>query len=142
MREIKFRGWHSATNEMYLAERFSTEHLYISSLGSVVFGDDKLVVHESNWVLMQYTGLKDKNGKEIYEGDVLSSPHFADATGRNHTLKHSVEWSERFHGWFLLSCSSKDPDDGSIQMFVAKKCGEISVIGNIHDNPELLTKRD
>lgn len=87
--------------------------------------------------LLEYTGLKDKNGVEIFESDVLSSPHFVDAAGRKHTLNHLVEWSDKLHGWFLLSCQSKNPEDGSIQLFVAQN-SEMSVIGNLHQNPDLI----
>lgn len=77
-------------------------------------------------VLMQYTGLKDKNGKEIYEGDILHSAneghcqvHYDDFYGCWATQFKEAECEE------LLGNSLKDY--------------QLEVIGNIYENPELLT---
>lgn len=69
-------------------------------------------------VLMQYTGLEDKNGKEIYEGDILYVPGFG-----NHELKYEDG---------LYVCEVR-----GVNQAMAEQC---EVIGNIYENPELLTK--
>lgn len=72
--------------------------------------------------LMQYTGLKDKNGKEIYEGDIVSGwkdSHWHD--GKDRVLKE-VEWTDELAGFNIIQ----------IEM---RTC---EVIGNIYENPELL----
>ena len=72
MREIKFRFFNKAINQMlpirsiYFNEPTMGDGLSVNDgLSMIGMGD-----------LMQYTGLKDKNGKEIYEGDILSSPTY------------------------------------------------------------------
>lgn len=72
----------------------------------------------------QYTGLKDKNGTRIFEGDILRFPYPS-----NQNI-YSVMWSG---GSFVR----KDPD-GYYLSLNALNCDEYEVIGNIHDNPELL----
>lgn len=69
--------------------------------------------------LMQYTGLKDKNGKEIYEGDVVQ-PY---SNGTNFV----VEWWHS--GWYLVL------ENRHSMLYTI---GRPEVIGNIHENPELL----
>lgn len=87
--------------------------------------------------LMQFTGLTDKNGVEVFEGDILEQYHFTDVNGKIHTILHRVVWSEKYAGWLCLNCKSNDENDGSCQFFVYAKT-PFSVIGNIYQNPELL----
>ena len=75
-------------------------------------------------VPLQYTGLKDKNGKEIYEGDLVSLI----ATGSRVDVAE-VKWSEA--GWWAVY-----QNDATRRLYPANIQGE--VIGNIHENPELL----
>jgi uncharacterized phage protein (TIGR01671 family) len=123
-REIKFRAWVTQTflapfvNESYMAVQGDPD---IETLKSFMhhYGDEEK--------LMQYTGLKDKNGKEIYEGDVVHFFRFlADKSG----FIGEVYFE---NGQFLLrpsitiiDCRLSDHD--------------CEVIGNIFENPELLSK--
>lgn len=148
MREIKFRAWDKSINSMMDVGEIHYCHGGMkvcgtgASIGNGWATEANGFKHDCDVVLMQYTGLKDKNGEEIYEGDILSSPHFLDAGGRQHILKHSVEWSDKFFGWFLLNCGSRDRDNGSIQLFVGAKYGQLEIIGNIYENPELMEVSD
>ena len=74
----------------------------------------------------QSTGLKDKNGKEIYEGDIA----FCKQCNENHVIK----WSEN------AACFDSWQSDGSCCVWFGESHEEINytVIGNIHENPELL----
>ena len=81
----------------------------------------------------QYTGLKDKSGKEIYEGDIIGC--------HNPNIKHLIFFNEK-QGRFMAALN------GDIENYFIGVCGlddsrwnaSKEVIGNIHDNPELLTK--
>ena len=85
----------------------------------------------------QYTGLKDANGVDVYEGDIVEQYHFTGSTGKGYSIFHRVVWSEKYGGWFCLNCTSNDENDGSCQFWVYNKTPFI-VAGNIYQNPELL----
>jgi len=108
-REIKFRAW---TGSVF---RSWEDIKKVTGFHHWLFGEEKRVV------LMQYTGLKDKNGKEIYEGDILY--------GTNPNGMHNCVWEcvslENFHHY--------QETEEAINEY-----GNIEVIGNIYENPELL----
>ena len=101
----------------------TAEHLVLNAKGDCVE-----VVH-----LCRYTGLKDKDGKdgkEIYEGDIISFVVF-DCFGNDRQYKGVVRWSDF---GFVVEVSDDSFDLG----WVAAKQDVLKVIGNIHDNPELM----
>lgn len=65
MREIKFRAWCNIENKMY-------QKFYVEDHLKFAFMDELISSAQERYILMQYTGLKDKNGVEIYEGDVVN----------------------------------------------------------------------
>ena len=134
MREIKFRAWHKERQKM-----LSVFDINFRTPATVQVLNDKYELYNELFdcvEIMQFTGLKDVNGVDIYEGDILSSPHFD-----NKVLTHMVIWSDRYNGWFLDNLSSNEIySEGSVQMWVAMKSGSYKVIGNIHQNPELLER--
>ena len=87
-----------------------------TSYGQITYRGDKL----KDIVLMQCTGLKDKNGKLIYEGDIVKD---------NYEALHYVRWV--YDSWQLFPCTQ---DNYTIYIVD----NEIEVIGNIYENPELL----
>ncbi len=108
MREIKFRVWNKATQTMHfpdwneLAERAVLPEMF----------------------LQQFTGLTDRKGKEIYEGDIVKSE----------------QWTpEIYRVWFSRGgfCFSNDTTDIEY-VNDAKYLEQFEVIGNIYENPELL----
>lgn len=106
MREIKFRAWHIVFRQMLTRDEW---YHYGPNL---VHGELK----SDNCIIMQYTGLKDKNGKEIYEGDILG---WDDKSG----CPWVVIWETMFdHSTWGASHS------------------EAEIIGNIYENPELINE--
>ena len=112
-RELKFRAWANENKEML----FWDVTAYFSDV--------------EHGPLMQYTGLKDKNGVEIYEGDVL------DEMWRCEVYEEQGCFMVRFHN------NPKTNHPRTVRTFLdgrnTAKCAT-EVIGNIHENPELLTK--
>lgn len=121
MREIKFRQFDKDCNIMEYWDLH--ENL-----------DDKFWQNHAlfQYPIMQYTGLKDKNGKEIYEGDILNSmndnPEYDIWTYKDHK-NLIVKWSEMYASFNGLP----DYDYNSVYSFE-----HIEIIGNIYENPELL----
>jgi uncharacterized phage protein (TIGR01671 family) len=82
----------------------------------------------------QYTGLKDKNGKEIYEGDIVKAPYLDPIFGdvvNNMFVNIVVGYNK---GSFVLEYN------GNLRVYISDLYDNIEIIGNIYDNPELLQK--
>ena len=98
-------------------------------------GDADDCPDEEEIEIMQFTGLKDKNGKPIYEGDVTYSEWNKPFVGRDDGTKRIVIWSDRLGGWG----ESNDGTDADMRVTHLKTHAlpQTEVIGNIWENPDL-----
>ena len=152
MRDIKFRAWDKRTKKMRAVNsisfnnenesfNFNPDHLpkVVNVWGKdIIEGTHQILRREiDETVLMQYTGLKDKNGKEIYEGDIIVGynhkvgGNFVDdvmGVMKYEGLAFAVQGKQihRNEKWFYTMTSPIAQDYA------------IEVIGNIYENPELL----
>jgi len=110
MRELKFRA-------------------YNKQLKKILFLDPvqwplQVLLEEEYWIVLQYTGLKDMNGKEIYEGDIVKYTSYSSTTGEKEINVFSVTWNDDVTGFMFCFGGEKR-----------------EVIGNIYENPELLESK-
>lgn len=84
--------------------------------------------------LGQFTGLKDKNGKEIYEGDIIGD--WVELDGKQEQSKQTVFWHESEGQWMLDYSFSQDRSH-FFSLASDLRDFEYEVVGNIHENPEL-----
>lgn len=139
MREIKFRAWDKKSKKMRIVESIGfgaisihkDHYPVINMLGYDTINQESILVHRDSpdFVLEQFTGLRDRNGKEIYEGDIIEYGAPEKLKNGNYNLNKSikkrvlVEWKD------FVSCG-----------FNVMGCPQqiYEVIGNIHENPGLL----
>ena len=124
-REIKFRAWDKKFNTM-----FPTECIEFYGWGQINIIDEEGDSEERDVVLMQYTGLKDKNGKEIYEGDVVRFKYTPSSL-----TKAIIEYDEESIAFKLEVKESEEWCKHSC--YLEPRC-QIEVIGNIYENPNLV----
>jgi len=128
-REIKFRAWNNESKEMH----YWTLNDLLCRFGEKDYANDNTASPFFNW--MQYTGLKDKNDVEIYEGDIMHDPdgdYIWSIVWAIYTNKADLDLDLFIVGW-IRKCI-----DGTLSPLGYYRGVEGNVIGNIHENPELL----
>ena len=127
MREILFRGKRMDNGEWIFGDLIHEPWAYFIQVDTGS-GNERIrkryaITEET---VGQYTGLKDKNGKRIFEGDIISFFNWG-----GNVLKRAVVWVPQL-GRFSVFI------DGALSVGVNPILGSHKVIGNIHDNPELM----
>lgn len=154
MRELKFRAWDRVKHKMLYGVSPFNAHITDENEPLLSLEYSK----HDDCEFMQYTGIKDKNGKDVYDGDVIySSSYFKKKGGKRFVAQKPyrnpiavIEWDDD-SGAF----SENQYENGEFQIggFLFEATGEweslkgteknvIEVLGNIHENPELLEEEE
>ena len=120
-REIKFRAWDKHRNSM----EYINDLYWFEENGIHDFNDD-------NYIFMQNTGLKDKNGKEIYDSDIVKV-----TWGSGKIVFYEVKYYGSLGYHYLRDTKNKEDDD----IICIYDYSQMDVIGNVFDNPELLKNK-
>lgn len=155
MRKIEFRSWDKKEKKMEYSDdvEFSTSvdvDWYLAEI-STFFGWISGENSRDQYELMQFTGLLDKNGKKIFEGDIVQIQNHNNII-YNKALegvpKFLVEWFEQENAWWLQEYYQGEPysvykgeyrltSKNSKSKYVAN-CENFKIIGNLYENPELI----
>jgi len=146
MREIKFRAWDEDAEIMYYSDDKTppnqSECCFVFEDGNPCCYVYDLVqpsdLYEAPYTegeklnnIMQFTGLKDKNGKEIYDNDIL------DAYPPDGKFLRTMKWNSKLAGYQLPFS-----DGSGTQLLTRQMCLKYEVIGNIHENPKFLQGKE
>lgn len=128
----KFRAWKKAGKELGRVGQITFE--LDGSVSHVLFKGEFLDFNLSTneIILMQSTGLKDKNGKEIFEGDILTNGIDVMSIKRHDTLGFYIDFKGKID--FIADCADLE----EFEEYAKEIADSLEIIGNIYENKELL----
>lgn len=133
-REIKFRAWDKEAKKFFESEpRINAMTISITLNGEII-GHPNVGEITSHYELMQFTGLKDKNEKEIYQGDIVRCRWMIHGKPSEIPFNAEIMFNESI-GAYQISYRNVDGRFVSDQIYFRY---QIEVIGNIYENKELL----
>ena len=133
MRKIKFRAWDKKEKKMYYDVQDTYD--FMINNGGCFEESFKDVLEYDNYVVMQYTGCKDANGKEIYEGDIIRLEGVDDREIGS-TWEHIGKIVYKRGAFFV--CYFDYYADGDEELICDAQVEFGTVIGNVYENKELL----
>ncbi len=138
-REIEFRAW-DVENKIMVYDNEDDSYGYWDGCQDSNIGMINHLLKRREYIFMQYTGLKDKNGKKIFEGDIVKYRSGGYGVNKNgkpiyKTKKYIIDYDTKMPMFYLKAKNEKD--DEIIDIIDGKK-DWIEVIGNIYENKELL----
>lgn len=152
MRETKYRGWHVTQKKMFSCEQMVSDQLtmltdgrFINVSGSST--SQSIIYPRDKFIPLQYTGLKDKTGKEIYVGDIVTMHQFLfegvevekQIGGVIGLMEYGLSLKQIRNEFIEEYCGY---DTGKCELYLNEFYGlheeSWEIIGNIYENPELL----
>ena len=141
MREIKFRGWDEKRKKMWSAEEMGADELTITPDGrgfvNVNGRNTKLSQYVNHLIPLQFTGLIDKNGKELYEGDIVESWE-----GRGQIKFGNFEADNSSKEYGALDCVgfyiARLKESENYSPLCGGEIKRVVIIGNAYETPELV----
>lgn len=134
MKELKFRAWVNG----HWVDWIPTCKTLGAYNASVIDTDGYTFEEDNPFIVEQYTGLEDKNGKEIYEGDIVKTTDRVTAKSLIFPVG-VVEFKQQ--AFWICNVPSERPDFTHNETLLKYWETDLEVIGNIHENPELLEDR-